>query len=689
MANIKLKDKFGKEQIYNNVTEIKIPTENGTLQTFSEGEPATILNNFTEEVIKLSGKYDGSTLNVVKSGLFNVESLLNDKKLPLNIDVNITKPNTDGVFKIIDTNLLDVSSYSEAVVIADDLISENIKSGVTILGTTGTFESEESVFDSTHSDYESSLQAKLDYSKSASYLFSGASSLSDLSWLSGLNFSEVTNFEKAFLNCSSLTAFPQLNLASGKSFSEMFYNCTSLTSTPKFMLNSATNLSEFFYNCSNLVTVSDIEAPNATNTSLMFYGCKNLKTISALQLSEKLINVNQMFCNCNNLEGSIKISSPNLSDLSYMFKNCYKLESVELGTTGSSSFPLDSTFQNCYSLKSVTFKNIEVSSDLGFPKGFFYGDKGQIPSDPLSQSRDTFLNCPHFNGTIDPVYNPEGLRDGVIRVPEYWIKYLKDSEISDEWSYFADQIVGFNDVQRIDPIKVFNKPQTKEVTINLYRFNSIPKVSIKSLDPRIVKVSSVLARKKYITFNLDFTGKIGSAQILVDVDGDQKDSYTFEASLESYTGPTYRVEDIEGAQYNFQLNRAGYYQSTNPLGVSDKLSVCKLVVNNTTAADITLELDCIYYATRYAWGTLSKIDTLLDIVEDDNTMDTAEESHIMFGRGYANAKTVPWPQRVTYTIPTGEHFIYIKYVLNHRYTEFLDDSLQFKVVNLVDEQYCN
>ena len=214
-------------------------------------------------------------------------------------------------------------------------------------------------------------------------------------------------------------------------------------------------------------------------------------------------------------------------------------------------------------------------------------------------------------------------------------------------------------------------------------------MSIKSLDPRIVKVSSVLARKKYITFNLDFTGKIGSAQILVDVDGDQKDSYTFEASLESYTGPTYRVEDIEGAQYNFQLNRPGYYQSTNPLGVSDKLSVCKLVVNNTTAADITLELDCIYYATRYAWGTLSKIDTPLDIVEDDNTMDTAEESHIMFGRGYDNAKTVPWPQRVTYTIPTGEHFIYIKYVLNHRYTEFLDDSLRFRVVNLVDEQYCN
>jgi hypothetical protein len=70
-------------------------------------------------------------------------------------------------------------------------------------------------------------------------------------------------------------------------------------------------------------------------------------------------------------------------------------------------------------------------------------------------------------------------------------------------------------------------------------------------------------------------------------------------------------------------------------------------------------------------------------------MDTEEESYRMFGRGYDNAKTVPWPQRVTYTIPTGEHFIYIKYVLNHRYTEFLDDSLQFKVVNLVDEQYCN
>jgi hypothetical protein len=34
-------------------------------------------------------------------------------------------------------------------------------------------------------------------------------------------------------------------------------------------------------------------------------------------------------------------------------------------------------------------------------------------------------NCYHFSGTIDSIYNPEGLKDGVIKVPAEILPQLK------------------------------------------------------------------------------------------------------------------------------------------------------------------------------------------------------------------------------------------------------------------------
>ena len=50
---------------------------------------------------------------------------------------------------------------------------------------------------------------------------------------------------------------------------------------------------------------------------------------------------------------------------------------------------------------------------------------------------DAFDNCYHFYGTTNATYNPEGLKDGAIYVPDDKVDALK---VATNWSVFADII---------------------------------------------------------------------------------------------------------------------------------------------------------------------------------------------------------------------------------------------------------
>ena len=53
-------------------------------------------------------------------------------------------------------------------------------------------------------------------------------------------------------------------------------------------------------------------------------------------------------------------------------------------------------------------------------------------------SSDAFNNCYHFTGTTDETYNPQGLKDGRIYVPDDKVDALKTAT---NWSTYADIIV--------------------------------------------------------------------------------------------------------------------------------------------------------------------------------------------------------------------------------------------------------
>ena len=53
-------------------------------------------------------------------------------------------------------------------------------------------------------------------------------------------------------------------------------------------------------------------------------------------------------------------------------------------------------------------------------------------------SSNAFNNCYHFSGTVDSTYNPQGLKDGRIYVPDNMVDRLKQET---NWSVYADIIV--------------------------------------------------------------------------------------------------------------------------------------------------------------------------------------------------------------------------------------------------------
>lgn len=191
---------------------------------------------------------------------------------------------------------------------------------------------------------------------------------------------------------STLSLKDILNIRNGQ---YLFYDCKSLTND---QLNSiikfddtenVTNMANMFSNCKNLTSIPQLNTSNVTNMYSMFNSCSNLTTIPLLNTS-KVTNMDNMFSGCYNL---IKIDINKL-------------------VNSNSSFASD-----CYSLKTLIIRTMNT-----------------IPS----LQSNSFIDCYHFYGTVNATYNPDGLKDGRIYVPDDKVESLKAAT---NWSVFADIIV--------------------------------------------------------------------------------------------------------------------------------------------------------------------------------------------------------------------------------------------------------
>lgn len=384
----------------------------------------------------LSGVYDGSNIEVGSTHI-DISSLLDESKLPLNIDVvdnnlapgNIIKDTTilgvtgtypgiipGGTINITSTNVVDVTNYAHAKVVDKNLVAGNIARNKTILGITGTYVGDASMEDdlitravTSYSNdrvtsigsgvfYKYSELTNIDFPLVANV---GESAFSECNGLTDISLPKVTSIGAyAFSNCTNLTNvdFPLVTSIGINAFME----CPKLTSVtfPKI-----TYLGENALAFSNCTTVN---LPNVTSTgSRVFYKCTKLTDANLPKLAyigkEAFYNCTNLtsvdfplaveikdrgFKNCTNLTS---INFPRVKKVfSGAFEHCYSLISVDLPLVDFDAYG-DSAFAYCNSLVSV---NIPQSTYV--TTGMFYGCASLISvniSNAAYINNDPFYNC--------------------------------------------------------------------------------------------------------------------------------------------------------------------------------------------------------------------------------------------------------------------------------------------------------
>ena len=188
----------------------------------------------------------------------------------------------------------------------------------------------------------------------------------------------------------------------------------------KTLLDATKSCYYLFYNykgtsVNGLISYSDTE--NVTNMERMFYICTKLTTISQFDTS-KVNNMDSMFDSCYKLTIVPQLNTSGVFSMSAMFFNCKNLTTIDI--THMNFVAPSSTDQfayNCYSLTKLIIRNMD-----------------SIPS----LNSNAFTNCYHFTGTTNADYNPNGLKDGRIYVPDDKVDALKTAS---GWSTYADIIV--------------------------------------------------------------------------------------------------------------------------------------------------------------------------------------------------------------------------------------------------------
>ena len=265
------------------------------------------------------------------------------------------------------------------------------------------------------------------------------SSLDDA--INSCDFSGITSAKQMFYDCKNLTSIPYFNTSNCTDMYGMFKKCLSLTTIPQLNTSKVTNMSSMFSNCSSLTTIPQLDTSKVTNMQYMFEQCGSLTTIPQLDTSS-VTSMLEMFSNCSSLTTIPQLDTSSVTNMSRMFYDCYYLITTpQLNTSKVTN--MSSMFSDCYRLKTIDITHMNITSTY-YSSSFAYYCYSltkliirNMPTIPALNSNG-FDFCYHFTGTVNSTYNPQGLKDGRIYVPDDKVEALKAAT---NWSVYADIIV--------------------------------------------------------------------------------------------------------------------------------------------------------------------------------------------------------------------------------------------------------
>ena len=228
--------------------------------------------------------------------------------------------------------------------------------------------------------------------------FYGLKNLETITDLKYLNTEKVTNMNRMFYSCNSLTSLDvtHFNTANVTDMSLMFYSCSSLTSldVTNFNTEMVTNMGSMFSSCSSLTSldvthfntanvvdmnymfsncssltsldVTHFNTANVKNMESMFSTCSSLTSLDVTHFNtEKVTNMISMFSDCSSLT-SLDLTHFNTAKVKYMyymFSNCSSLTSLDVRNFNTANVTdMSSMFQNCCALTSLYLSNFNTEN---------------------------------------------------------------------------------------------------------------------------------------------------------------------------------------------------------------------------------------------------------------------------------------------------------------------------------------
>ena len=212
-------------------------------------------------------------------------------------------------------------------------------------------------------------------------MFSDCSSLTSLD-VTNFNTEMVMNMGSMFSSCSSLTSLDvtHFNTANVVDMNYMFSNCSSLTSLDVTHFNTANvkNMGSMFSTCSSLTSldVTHFNTEKVTNMISMFSDCSSLTSLDLTHFNTaKVKYMYYMFSNCSSLT-SLDVrnfNTANVTDMSSMFQNCCALTSLYLSNFNTENVTnMSSMFSSCQALTTICTSSKFVTTQVSKSSRMFY-----------------------------------------------------------------------------------------------------------------------------------------------------------------------------------------------------------------------------------------------------------------------------------------------------------------------------
>ena len=254
------------------------------------------------------------------------------------------------------------------------------------------------------------------YTPTSLYRFFGSlTTLETITDLEYLNTANVTDMNRMFAYCSSLTSLDvtHFNTANVTDMGYMFLSCSKLSSLDVSHFNTAkvTKMNSMFSSCSKLISldVTHFNTEKVTDMNSMFYNCSSLTSLDVSKFNTANVTIMyRMFASCSKLT-SLDVrnfGTANVKNMNSMFTGCSELTSLDVSNFNTANVTIMyRMFASCSKLTSLYLTNFNTEKVTNMQNMFsdcralttIYSSSKFVTTQ-VTNSSDMFDSCEKLKG---------------------------------------------------------------------------------------------------------------------------------------------------------------------------------------------------------------------------------------------------------------------------------------------------